>query len=437
MRIAIVGTGYVGLVAGTCFAENGNDVIGLDVDASKVARLSKGELTLFEPELNDLFARNLREKRLRFTGSYDEAVRHAQVFFLCLPTPPAEDGSADTRHVLNATREIAKRMDGYRLLVSKSTVPIGTHKIIAVEVRKHYAGEFSVASNPEFLKEGTAVEDFLKPDRVVLGVTDEHAWELLSRLYEPFVRTGAPLLRMDPASAELTKYAANGFLAAKISFMNEIARLCEKTGADIDLVRAGMSRNPRIGSAFLFAGIGYGGSCFPKDTRALVQSGRQHGLEMKIVDAAEKINDSQKLIFLPQMLEHFGGALAGRNIAVWGLAFKPRTDNVREAPALALIAKLLQAGATVRAFDPEAAANARNILGDKITYATGAYEALQDADALLLATEWNEFRQPDWERVKKLMRTPVVFDGRNIYRPAFLRSLGFTYYGIGKPQPER
>lgn len=433
MRIAIVGTGYVGLVAGACFAENGNDVIGLDVDARKVERLSRGESPIFEPGLHDLLARGLREGRLRFTTSYDQAVQHGQVFFLCLPTPPAEDGSADTRQVLSATREIARRMDAYRLLVSKSTVPIGTHRELAAEIRKHYAGDFSVASNPEFLKEGTAVEDFLKPERVVLGVTDERSWETLSTLYEPFVRTGAPILRMDPASAEMTKYAANGFLAARISFMNEIARLCEKTGADIDLVRMGMSKDARIGSAFLFAGIGYGGSCFPKDTRALAQSGRRHGLEMRIVAAAEDVNDAQKLILLPKMLAHFGGSLTGRAIAVWGLAFKPRTDDVREAPALALIAKLLEAGARVCAFDPEAMDNAKALLGARISYAAGAYEALRDADALVLATEWNEFRQPDWERVRRLMRTPVVFDGRNIYRPAFLRALGFVHYGIGKP----
>jgi UDPglucose 6-dehydrogenase len=433
MRITIVGTGYVGLVAGTCFAETGNDVVGLDIDAQKVARLTKGEMPIFEPGLVDLFSRGLRESRLRFTTNYDEAVKHGQIIFLCLPTPPSEDGSADTRHVLSATREIAKRMADYKVIVSKSTVPIGTHKEIANEIKKLYSGEFSVASNPEFLKEGTAVEDFLKPDRVVLGVSDKKAWEMLSALYEPFVRTGAPILQMDPASAELTKYAANGFLATKISFMNEVARLCEKCGADVDLVRLGMSKDARIGSAFLFPGIGYGGSCFPKDTRALVQSARKVGLDMKIVDAAENVNETQKQILIPKMLQHFGGFLAGKTIALWGLAFKPRTDDIREAPALTLIDKLLQAKAKVCAFDPEAIDNVRKIVGDKITYCDRAYDALKDADALVLATEWNEFRTPDWERVKGLMKTPVVFDGRNIYRPDHLREQGFTYYGIGKP----
>ncbi|HYG75221.1 MAG TPA: UDP-glucose/GDP-mannose dehydrogenase family protein [Planctomycetota bacterium] len=433
MRIAIVGTGYVGLVAGTCFAETGNDVIGLDVDAAKVARLSKGEIPIFEPGLSDLFARNLREGRLKFTTSYDEAVKHAETFFLCLPTPPAEDGSADTRYVLSAVAEIAKRMTGYKLLVSKSTVPIGTNKEITDEVKKHYKGEFSVAANPEFLKEGTAVEDFLKPDRVVVGVTDNRAFETLSALYDPFVRTGAPILRMDPASAELTKYAANGFLATKISFMNEVARLCEKTGADVDLVRIGMSKDARIGSAFLFPGIGYGGSCFPKDTRALVQSGRKCDVEMSIVDSAERVNETQKLILLPRIKAHFGGNLAGKTIALWGLAFKPRTDDIREAPALALIEKLLAEKAKVQAFDPEAMPNVKRVFGDKITFAKSSYEAINGADALVLATEWNEFRMPDWERVKKSLRAPVIFDGRNIYQPQFLRQNGFTYYGIGKP----
>lgn len=432
MRITVVGTGYVGLVAGTCFAENGNDVIGLDVDAAKIKRLAQGDTPIFEPGLADLLRRGLREGRIRFTSNYDEAIKDAQVIFLCLPTPPAEDGSADTRHVLSAVRDIAKRMNGYSLIVSKSTVPIGTYEQIVAEIKKTYSGPFGVASNPEFLKEGTAVEDFLKPDRVVLGVTDDKAWEILRTLYEPFVRTGAPILRMDPASAELTKYAANGFLATKISFMNEVARLCEKTGADVDLVRTGMSKDSRIGSAFLFAGIGYGGSCFPKDTRALVQSARKFELNMSIIEAAERVNESQKQILMPKIHAHFKNALAGKSIALWGLAFKPRTDDIRDAPALALIEKLLEARAKIKAFDPEATENVKKLLGTSIEYAAHPYDALQNADAMILATEWNEFRTPDWERVKTLMRTPVVFDGRNIYRPAQLREAGFTYYGIGR-----
>lgn len=433
MRITVVGTGYVGLVAGTCFAEFGHEVLGLDIDAEKICRLDRGELTIFEPGLADLFQRGLREKRLRFTTSYDDAVNGSDVFFLCLPTPPCEDGSADTRYVLSAVREIAKRLKSYGLIVSKSTVPIGAYKEISAEIKRHYSGDFSVASNPEFLKEGTAVEDFMKPDRVVLGVTDERAWKTLSMLYDPFVRTGAPILRMDPASAELTKYAANGFLATKISFMNEIARLCEKTGADIDLVRTGMSRDARIGSAFLFAGIGYGGSCFPKDTRALVQSARKLGLNASIVEAAELVNESQKQILFPKLLSHFGGSIAGKTIALWGLAFKPRTDDVRDAPALALIERILAAKANVRAFDPEAMNNVRKLFGAKIEYCANAYDALKASDALVVATEWNEFRTPEWDRVKTLLNNPVIFDGRNIYRPERVRELGFTYYGIGKP----
>ena len=432
MRITVVGTGYVGLVAGTCFAELGNVVHGLDVDAGKVQRLSSGELTIFEPGLADLFQRGLREGRLKFSTNYDDAISNAEVIFLCLPTPPSEDGSADTRYVLTAVRDIAKRLKKYALIVSKSTVPIGTHKEIIAEVKKHYSGEFGVASNPEFLKEGAAVEDFMKPDRVVLGVTDERAWKLLSSLYEPFVRTGAPILRMDPASAELTKYAANGFLATKISFMNEVARLCEKCGADVDLVRTGISKDARIGSAFLFPGIGYGGSCFPKDTRALVQSARKLQLNMNIVDAAEQVNEAQKLFMLPKILQHFGGSVAGKTIAVWGLAFKPRTDDIRDAPALALIEKLLQQKAKVRAFDPEAMNNVRKIMGARIEYGTNAYDTLTGADALVLATEWNEFRSPAWDRIKSALSTPVIFDGRNIYRAEHVREMGFSYYGIGK-----
>ncbi len=433
MRITIVGTGYVGLVAGTCFAESGNDVTGLDIDTAKVARLAKGEVPIFEPGLNDLFARGIREGRLHFTTSYDDAIPNADAIFLCLPTPPSEDGSADTRYVLSAACEIAKRLKKQAVIVSKSTVPIGTSSLVEAEIRKHYAGAFSVASNPEFLKEGTAVEDFLRPDRVVLGVTDDHAWNTLSMLYEPFVRTGAPILRMDPASAELTKYAANGFLATKISFMNEIARLCEKTGADVELVRQGMSKDARIGASFLFPGIGYGGSCFPKDTRALVSSGKQFGVGMSIVNAAEAANEIQKSILMPRILQHFSGSLQGKTIAVWGLAFKPRTDDIREAPALVLIDRLLAEKATIRAFDPEGMNNVRKSHEGKIHFAANAYDAVAGADALLLCTEWNEFRSPDWSRVKTAMRAHAVFDGRNIYKPSYLREQGFAYYGIGKP----
>jgi UDPglucose 6-dehydrogenase len=323
-------------------------------------------------------------------------------------------------------------MDEYKVLVSKSTVPIGTCKIIGSEVRKHYDGAFAVVSNPEFLKEGTAVEDFLKPDRVVLGVDDDRAWDMMKTLYEPFVRTGAPIMRMDVASAELTKYAANGFLATKISFMNEIAMLCEKTGADVDMVRNGISRDGRIGSAFLFPGIGYGGSCFPKDVRALVQSARRLNFDLKVLDAVGSVNEQQKLALLPKIMNHFGGTLSGKVITVWGLAFKPRTDDIREAPALALIDKLLASKARVKTFDPEAMDNVTKLYGPKVECTKTAYDALEGSDALVVATEWNEFRMPDWERIRKLMRTHVVFDGRNIYKPQHVREVGFTYYGIGR-----
>jgi UDPglucose 6-dehydrogenase len=433
MRITIVGTGYVGLVAATCLAETGNDVLGLDVDEEKIKRLTRGESPIFEPGLGDLLERNLHEGRLTFTTNYEAGARHGQVIFLCLPTPPNADGSADTRHVLSAVREIARHMDGYKLFVLKSTVPIGTHEQVESAIKEIYKGQFSIAANPEFLKEGTAIEDFLKPDRVILGVTDDRSWEILHMLYEPFVRTGAPILRMDPASAGLAKYAANAFLATKISFMNEIAALCEKTGADVELVRVGMSKDTRIGNAFLFPGIGYGGSCFPKDTRALVQSGRKCNLQMRIVDAAEQVNEEQKLSLLSKIKKHFDGRLEGRQLAFWGLAFKPRTDDIREAPALALIEALLASHAKIRAFDPEAMPNVKKLFGNRIEFAANAYDALPQADALVLATEWNEFRSPDWERVKKLMRTPAIFDGRNIYQPRYLREEGFIYYGVGKP----
>jgi UDPglucose 6-dehydrogenase len=420
------------LVAGVCFAENGHDVVGLDVDEQKIDGLIKGELPIFEPGLSDLFNHSLRAGRLRFTTRYDDATRHAEIIFLCLPTPPACDGSADTRYVISAVHDIAKRMDGYKLIVSKSTVPVGTCARIEQEIRREYRGSFSVASNPEFLKEGTAVEDFLKPDRVIAGVTDDRAWEMLHSVYEPFVRTGAPILRMDPASAELTKYAANGFLATKISFMNEIACLCEKTGADIDQVRAGISKDVRIGPAFLFPGIGYGGSCFPKDVRALVQTGRQNNMDLQILDAAGRVNEQQKLILFPKLLMHFAGALGGKAIAVWGLAFKPRTDDVREAPALALIEKLLSSRVKVSAYDPEAMRNTSRQFGERVRFAADPYDAVDGADALVVATEWNIFRMPDWSRIKRLMRGAAVFDGRNVYRPELVREMGFSYYGIGR-----
>ena len=471
MRITIVGTGYVGLVAGTCFAETGNEVLGLDIDAAKIERLSRGEIPIYEPGLSDLFHRNMREGRLSFTCDAARAAAHGALFFLCLPTPPAEDGSADTRHVLAAATGIAQQIQRRTetpvpqtatskqplrptLFVLKSTVPVGTQALLQEALEKVYPGGSAVVSNPEFLKEGAAVEDFLKPDRVVIGTRDDGAFETLRTLYEPYCRSGAPILRMDPASAELTKYAANGFLATKISFINEIARLCEATGADVELVRKGIAADARIGRAFLFPGLGYGGSCFPKDTRALVASARARGLQMSIVNAAEGVNETQKTILFPRIMEHLracgwsleeglalrtpeprkrpAGALDRPVVALWGLAFKPRTDDIREAPALALAEKLHAAGVGVQAYDPEAMANAQRVLGEKIRCHKDPYAALEGAAALILVTEWNEFRTPDWERVKGLLKHPAIFDGRNIYDARLLRERGFSYWGIGR-----
>lgn len=436
MRLTMVGTGYVGLVAGVCFAESGNDVVCLDIDAEKIARLADGHLTIYEPGLLELFQRNLRHGRLHFTTSYPEAARHARVFFLCLPTPPAEDGSADVRHVRAAARGLAGQLDPAdprpALFVLKSTVPVGTDDLVRQEVRARYQGEFAVAVNPEFLKEGAAVEDFFKPDRVVVGVREDWAYETLRTLYQPFCRTGAPVLRMTPASAVLTKYAANCLLAAKISFMNEVARLCEACGADVEEVRRGISLDPRIGRAFLFPGLGYGGSCFPKDTRALSATARACGLEAAICDAAEHVNEHQKTIFLPRLLEHLAPEPRGQRVAVWGLAFKPRTDDIREAPALALIQGLLAAGVRVRAYDPEAMDNVRRLNLAGLELAGDEYAALEGAAALVLVTEWNEFRSPDWARVKQALQRPALFDGRNIWDPAYVRQLGFQYCGIGR-----
>jgi UDPglucose 6-dehydrogenase len=436
MKVTVVGTGYVGLVAGVCFAETGHEVLGLDIDASKIKRLQDGDPVIYEPGLADLLRRNLREERICFTTDYAQAARHARVFFLCLPTPPTEDGSADVKYVLAAVRSLAEALDPKDrhpvLFVLKSTVPVGTDAKVRAQAAKYYKGPFAVASNPEFLKEGAAVEDFLKPDRVVVGVTDDRSYEVLRELYEPFCRTGAPILRMTPASASLTKYAANCLLATKISFMNEIARICDAAGADVDEVRKGISSDPRIGKAFLFPGLGYGGSCFPKDTRALSATARALGLKADICDSVERVNNDQKTFFLPKLLEQLKPKPAGKTVAVWGLAFKPRTDDIREAPALALIDGLLKQGVKVQAFDPEAMENVRRQLGDRIALASNPYSALEGADALVLATEWNEFRAPDWARVKKLMKRPAIFDGRNIYDPKKLRALGFEYWGIGR-----
>jgi UDPglucose 6-dehydrogenase len=431
MRIAVIGTGYVGLVAGTCFAESGNNVVCLDIDEEKIARLRKGEVPIYEPGLQELLARSVQDGRLSFTTRYEEAIPRAQVAFIAVGTPPGEDGSADLGHVLSAARSIARHMGGYLVIVDKSTVPVGTSRRVSEAVRENTRHEFDVVSNPEFLKEGAAVADFMKPDRLVIGSTSQRAREIMEELYAPFVRTGNPIIHMDPESAELTKYAANAMLATRISFMNEMANICARLGADVDMVRKGIGSDERIGSRFLFAGIGYGGSCFPKDVKAIVKTAGACGYDFKILKAVEAVNEAQKRLPFELVRRHFGDDLSGRRFAVWGLAFKPNTDDMREAPSLVVIEALLAAGAEVCAFDPEAMGEARRHLGERIRFAERPMDALEGADALVLVTEWNEFRRPDFEAVKKLLRTPVIFDGRNIYRRNTLEKLGFTYYGVG------
>jgi UDPglucose 6-dehydrogenase len=439
MQIAVVGTGYVGLVVGACFAETGNDVTCIDKDAAKVQSLRRGKIPIYEPGLAELVHRNMAEKRLAFTLELADAVQKAEVVFIAVGTPTGEDGSADLQHVLGAAREIARAMNGYKVIVDKSTVPAGTSERVREAIRRETTHPFSVVSNPEFLKQGAAVEDFLKPDRVVIGATDPKAAEIMTDLYRPFTRTGAPIMVMDCASAEVCKYAANAMLATRISFMNEIANVCELFGADADKVRQAIASDKRIGPAFLFPGVGYGGSCFPKDVKAIIKFAADRKYRFEMLEAVEAVNERQKGRLLTKLYAHFGKsatskrALLGRTVAVWGLSFKPRTDDMREAPAIPIINGLLARGAKVRAFDPEAREVARRIFGARIHYARHAYDALTNADALLVVTEWNEFREPDFKRMKKLMKQPVIFDGRNIYNPAQVRELGFTYASIGRP----
>lgn len=432
MKITVVGTGYVGLVTGTCFAETGNSVTCVDIDQAKVSKLSQGQITIYEPGLEKLFLRNLREERLRFTTSLEEGIRDTQVVFLALPTPPGEDGSADLKYILGVAEDLGRLMKDYLVIVDKSTVPVGTAEKVAAAVARNYQGEFDVVSNPEFLREGVAVDDFMKPDRVVIGASSERARKLMGELYAPFVRSGNPVLYMDLRSAELTKYAANSFLATKISFMNEIAQLCERLGADVDMVRRGIGSDDRIGKRFLFPGIGYGGSCFPKDVQALVKSSQEAAYDFRILQAVMEVNENQKLHLLPKMLKYFNGRLEGCKIALWGLAFKPNTDDIREAPALYMIRELLKAGARISAFDPEAMNNTRQLVGDKVHFCDTQYECLQDADALLIATEWNEFRTPDFLKMVKLMKRRVIFDGRNLFDVDAVGQLGFYYESIGR-----
>jgi UDPglucose 6-dehydrogenase len=431
MKIAVVGTGYVGLVVGACLAENGNSVICVDKDEQKIGALLAGRIPIYEPGLEELVSRNVAEERLAFTSDLPGAVRRSDIIFIAVGTPQGEDGSADLRHVLAVAEQIGRSMNGHKVIVNKSTVPVGTADKVRETVAKATEHSFSVVSNPEFLKEGAALEDFLKPDRVVIGTDDPRIEALMRELYEPFVRTGNPVLVMDHASAELTKYAANAMLAARISFMNEMANLCERLGGDVRQVRLGIGTDTRIGASFLFPGIGYGGSCFPKDVKALIRMGTAAGLDMALVRAVDGVNEAQKLVLLPRLRE-FLGTLAGKVVALWGLAFKPRTDDLREAPALALIQSLLKEGATVRAYDPKAIPAAREVLGDRVTFTTRSYDAVDGADALVVATEWNEFREPDFHRVRERMRRPAIFDGRNIYNPQTLRELGFHYEGIGR-----
>ena len=433
MRITVVGTGYVGLVTGTCLAETGNTVTCVDIDEKKVAKLKSGQVTIYEPGLEKLFERNLKEERLSFTTSLADGINEAQIIFLALPTPPGEDGSADLRYVLGVAEEIGKLLTDYKVVIDKSTVPVGTAEKVHEAIYRSYKGEFDVVSNPEFLREGVAVDDFMKPDRIVIGTRSDKAKKLLEQLYAPYVRQGNPIIFMDERSAELTKYAANSFLATKISFMNEVAQLCERLDADVDMVRKGIGSDERIGRRFLFPGIGYGGSCFPKDVQALVHSSWEVGYDFRILDAVMDVNERQKVHLVSKIKKYFNDDLQGKHFALWGLAFKPNTDDIREAPALYIIEELLKAGATVSAYDPEAMENVRNIFGDKIALAENQYDALKAADALVIATEWNEFRTPDFLKIVSNMKKKIVFDGRNLFDTNAIRELGFYYESIGRP----
>ncbi len=431
MKISIIGSGYVGLVAGTCFADSGNDVACVDVDANKIKRLNEGILPIYEPGLEELVERNAREKRLTFTTDLATAVGSSQVVFIAVGTPEGESGDADLKYVLAAAKQIGAAMKGYTVIVDKSTVPVGTADQVRAAVASQTQHPFDVVSNPEFLKEGAALDDFLKPDRVVIGTESDRAKKVMTELYAPFVRTENPLIFMDTRSAELTKYAANAMLATRISFMNDIAALCERVGADVDFVRKGMGADKRIGYPFLFPGVGYGGSCFPKDVKALVATARDEGIEFDLLRAVERTNERQKKSLVQKAVKHYG-SLEGKKFAVWGLAFKPRTDDMREAPAVEIIEGLLGKGASVSCHDPVAHETAKRVLGDRVRFCQSHYEALEGADGLFVVTEWNEFRHPDFEKMMALLKSPIVFDGRNIYDPVRMREKGFTYFGIGR-----
>ena len=432
MKIAVIGTGYVGLVTGTCFSETGNDVVCVDIDTTKVQRLTNGQITIYEPGLEKLFLRNLKEERLRFTTRLEEGIKEAQIIFLALPTPPGEDGSADLKYILGVADHLGRLLKDYKVIVDKSTVPVGTAEKVRDAIAKNYKGDFDVVSNPEFLREGVAVDDFMKPDRVVIGASSDRARRVMNDLYSPFVRQGNPIIYMDERSAELTKYAANSFLATKITFMNEVALLCERLGADVDMVRRGIGSDERIGKRFLFPGIGYGGSCFPKDVQALVKSSQEVDYEFRILEAVMDVNEKQKLHLLPKIKKYFKDNLKGKHFALWGLAFKPNTDDIREAPALYMIDALLREGATISVFDPEAMNNVRQVVGNKVTYAESQYDALEGADALIIATEWNEFRTPNFLKIVTSLKNKVIFDGRNLFDIAAIRELGFYYESVGR-----
>ncbi len=431
-KITVVGTGYVGLVTGTCFAETGNQVICVDIDENKVEKMKKGIIPIYEPNLDTLFERNIQANRLSFTTSLEQGIKDAEIIFLALPTPPGEDGSADLSYILGVADQLGRLITNYKVIVDKSTVPVGTAEKVFEAIKGNAKTDFAVVSNPEFLREGFAVSDFMKPDRVVIGTSDERARKIMESLYKPFVRQGNPIYFMDEKSAELTKYAANSFLATKITFMNEIANFCELVGADVDKVRVGIGSDDRIGKRFLFPGIGYGGSCFPKDVQALVKSGKENNFDFEILNAVIKVNEDQKTVLFPKMKNFFRGNLKGKKIALWGLAFKPDTDDIREAPALYMISELLNEGAEITAYDPEAIPNVKKLIGDKISFSSDEYEALMGADALLICTEWGIFRNPDFDRMKSLLNDAVIFDGRNLFEIEEMSEKGFFYASIGR-----
>ncbi len=438
MKIAVIGTGYVGMVTGTCFAETGNKVICIDIDKNKIEKLSAGQITIYEPGLEKIFLRNQKEGRLNFTTNLSEGIKDAEIIFLALPTPPGEDGSADLKYILGVAKNLGELIvkNDYKVIIDKSTVPVGTAEKVRAIILASGADEnsFDVVSNPEFLREGVAVDDFMKPDRVIIGTSSEKAKQVLLNLYAPFVRQGNPIIFMDERSAELTKYAANSFLATKITFMNEIAQLCERMGADVDMVRKGIGSDARIGKRFLFPGIGYGGSCFPKDVKALAKSSADINYNFKILNAVMEVNENQKLHLLPKIKTYFKNNLNGKKIAIWGLAFKPNTDDIREAPALDIIEALLKEGAIITAYDPEAMNNVKDLLGDKIIFAERPYDALIDAEALIITTEWSEFRTPDFEKMESLLKNKVIFDGRNLFDLASMKAMGYYYISVGRKE---